>query len=121
MCEEDFKIAKNLGVDGIWLSNHGGRKLDSTISALELLDKLNVKKNIPIILDGGFRSGNDVIKGIALGADFIAIGRPTLYGLSLNGKNGVSKVLDIIKKELKTSMAFCGVTDIKKINRNILF
>jgi L-lactate dehydrogenase (cytochrome) len=119
---EDARLAAQSGADALIVSNHGGRQLDgapSSISALPAIVEA-VGSRIEVHLDGGIRSGQDVIKALALGAKGVYIGRAFLYGLGAMGEAGVSKCLEIIQKELDITMAFCGVTDIKKVDRNIL-
>ena len=96
--EKDAIIAENLGVDGIIVSNHGGRQLDGTSSSIMVLDKIvnQVGKNLEVYFDGGIRSGQDIVKAISLGAKGVFMGRPYLYGLGSNGKQGVEKVLEIL-------------------------
>lgn len=110
MHEEDAKIAINNGADAIVISNHGGRQLDGAPATIDVLPRIadKVGNEIEIMLDGGIRSGQDVLKAIALGAKACAIGRAYLYGLGAYGEAGVTKALEIIHKELDTSMAFCG-------------
>ena len=119
---EDARLAAQSGADALIVSNHGGRQLDgapSSISALPAIVEA-VGSQIEVHMDSGIRSGQDVIKALALGAKGVYIGRAFLYGLGAMGEAGVSKCLEIIQKELDTTMAFCGVTDIKKVDRNIL-
>lgn len=122
MDAEDARLAAQSGADALIVSNHGGRQLDgapSSISALPAIVEA-VGSQIEVHMDSGIRSGQDVIKALALGAKGVYIGRAFLYGLGAMGEAGVSKCLEIIQKELDTTMAFCGVTDIKKVDRNIL-
>ena len=116
LLEECAKI----GVDAIWISNHGGRVLETDITALEQLNPIRKKvgKNLKIIVDGGIRTGSDVIKCLSLGADYVAIGRPLIYGLVADSKKGVQRVLELYLNELKTTMHLCGVGDIRKISKN---
>jgi len=119
---EDAKIAAGLGVDAIVVSNHGGRQLDSTISSIRALPEIveAVKNGTEIWLDGGIRSGQDVLKALALGARAVMIGRAYAYGLGAMGEAGVTRALEIIRGELDVSMALCGVNDVKEVNRSIL-
>jgi L-lactate dehydrogenase (cytochrome) len=119
---EDAKLAVQSGADAIIVSNHGGRQLDgapSSISALKAIVDA-VGSQIEVHMDGGIRSGQDVLKAIALGAKGTYIGRPFLYGLGAMGEKGVTKVLEIIHKELDLTMAFCGERELKNINRTHL-
>lgn len=119
---EDARLAVECGVDAIVVSNHGGRQLDgapSSISALPAIVEA-VGGRAEVHLDGGIRSGQDVLKAIALGASGTYIGRAMMYGLGAQGEKGVTTALEIIKNELDLSMAFCGKTDIRSVNREIL-
>ncbi|MCX7341327.1 MAG: alpha-hydroxy acid oxidase [Hyphomicrobiales bacterium] len=119
---EDAEIAVKMGCDAIIVSNHGGRQLDgamSSIAALQpILDK--VGDRIEVHFDGGIRSGQDVLKAIALGAKGTYIGRAFLYGLGAMGGDGVTKALQIIHKELDLTMAFCGRRNLADVGRDIL-
>ncbi len=118
----DAKEALNVGADAIIVSNHGGRQLDGALSAIRALPEIMdaVGDKIEVHLDSGIRSGQDVLKAIALGAKGTYIGRAYVYGLGAMGEAGVTKALEVIHKELDISMAFCGHTDITKVNRDIL-
>ncbi len=119
---EDAKMAANTGADAIIVSNHGGRQLDGARSSISALPRIveAVGDRIEVHLDGGIRSGQDVLKAVALGARGTYIGRPFLYGLGAMGKPGVTRVLEIIRKELDTSMALCGRRDIQSVDGSIL-
>jgi L-lactate dehydrogenase (cytochrome) len=122
MDTEDAKLAAQSGADALIVSNHGGRQLDgaqSSISALPAIVEAAGGK-IEIHLDGGILSGQDVIKSLALGAKGVYIGRAFLYGLGAMGEAGVTKCLQIIQKELDVTMALCGLTDVKKVDKQIL-
>ncbi len=122
--EEDAQKAVKIGADAIIVSNHGGRQLDSTSSSISMLHKIKkiVKQDAEIWIDGGIRSGIDVIKACSLGADCTLIGRPYLYGLGAYGEKGVTKILNIFKEDLELAMALCGKTTIKDLNsKNIIF
>ena len=120
--EEDARMAAKCGADALIVSNHGGRQLDGAISSIAALPGIvnAVGDQIEVHMDGGIRSGQDVIKAVALGARGVYIGRAFLYGLGAMGEAGVTKCLEIIRKELDVTMALCGHTDIKKIDRSIL-
>jgi L-lactate dehydrogenase (cytochrome) len=122
MDEEDARLAVQSGADALIVSNHGGRQLDGALSSIRALPAIvdAVGSAIEIHMDGGIRSGQDVIKALALGAKGVYIGRPFLYGLGAMGQAGVTKCLDIIRNELDLTMAFCGHTDIKQIDQRIL-
>jgi L-lactate dehydrogenase (cytochrome) len=104
------------------VSNHGGRQLDGAPASIEALPAIvaEVGSRIEVHMDGGIRSGQDVLKAIALGAHGTYIGRAFLYGLGALGRAGVTKALEIIHKELDLTMAFCGHTDIRQVDRGIL-
>jgi L-lactate dehydrogenase (cytochrome) len=119
---EDAKLAADSGADALIVSNHGGRQLDGAQSSIGALPPIveAVGKRIEVHMDGGIRSGQDVIRALALGAKGVYIGRPFLYGLGAGGEAGVSKCLDIIRNELDLTMAFCGLRDVKQVDKNIL-
>jgi L-lactate dehydrogenase (cytochrome) len=119
---EDAKLAAQCGADALIVSNHGGRQLDGAPSSISALPGIvdAVGKDLEIHMDGGIRSGQDVIKALALGARGVYIGRPFLYGLGAGGQAGVARCLEIIRKELDITMAFCGHRDIQDVSSNIL-
>lgn len=118
----DAREALNVGADAIIVSNHGGRQLDGALSAIRALPEIidAVGEKIEVHLDSGIRSGQDVLKALALGAKGTYIGRAFVYGLGAMGEEGVTKTLEILHKELDISMAFCGHTDVTQVNRDIL-
>ena len=122
MVEEDARLAVESGADAMIVSNHGGRQLDGAPSSIAALPAISqaVGKMIEVWMDGGIRSGQDVLKAVALGAKGTLIGRSFLYGLGAMGEAGVSKALDIIHKELDLTMAFCGHTQLTEVDRRIL-
>src|SRR3990167_6265253 len=119
---EDAKLAVASGADALIVSNHGGRQLDGAQSSIEALPAVvdAVGSQIEVHMDGGIRSGQDVLKARALGARGVYIGRPMLYGLGAMGEAGVSKCLEIIHRELDLTMAFCGHTNIETVDKAIL-
>ncbi len=119
---EDARLAADSGADALVVSNHGGRQLDGAPSSIRALPEIAdaVGHRIEVWMDGGIRSGQDVLKAWALGARGTLIGRAMLWGLGAMGEAGVSKALDIIHKELDVTMAFCGHTDIRNVDRKIL-
>jgi L-lactate dehydrogenase (cytochrome) len=119
----DARIAADIGADAIVVSNHGGRQLDGAVSTIEALPKIAgvVAGRTEILFDGGIRSGQDVLKALALGANGCMIGRAYLYGLGAMGEAGVRKALDIIASELKVSMSLTGVRNIKDVTPEILY
>ena len=122
MDTEDARLAAESGADAMVVSNHGGRQLDGAPSSIEALSEIvaEVGSKIEVHMDGGIRSGQDVLKAVALGAKGTYIGRAFLYGLGAMGEAGVTKALEIIHKELDVTMAFCGHTDINTVDKNIL-
>jgi len=119
---EDAKLAADSGADALIVSNHGGRQLDGAQSSIEALPAIaaEVGSRIEVHMDGGIRSGQDVLKAWALGARGTYIGRAFLYGLGAMGGEGVTKALQIIHKELDLTMAFCGRTKIADVDRSML-
>ncbi|MBC2886125.1 alpha-hydroxy-acid oxidizing protein [Ochrobactrum sp. CM-21-5] len=119
---EDAKMAAKSGADAIIVSNHGGRQLDGAPSSISMLQPIveAVGDKIEIHVDGGIRSGQDVLKARALGAQGVFIGRPFLYGLGAMGKSGVTLALEIIRKELDVTMALCGKRDLNEIDKSII-
>lgn len=122
MDAEDARLAAQSGADAIVVSNHGGRQLDGAPASIDALPSMveAAGQHLEVWMDGGVRSGQDVLKARALGAQGVLIGRSFLYGLGAFGQAGVSKALQIIQKELDTSMAFCGHTNINTVDKNIL-
>jgi len=122
MDAEDARLAADSGADAMVVSNHGGRQLDGAPSSISALPAIasEVGSRIEVWMDGGIRSGQDVLKAVALGAKGTLIGRSFLYGLGAMGEAGVTKSLEIIAKELDITMAFCGHTDIRTVDKNIL-
>ena len=118
----DAQHAIDSGIDGIIVSNHGGRQLDGAISAIAALPAIadTVAGRIPLILDGGVRRGSDVTKAIALGATACMIGRAWLYGLAAGGESGVARALSILRDEIDVSLALLGCSDISKLDRSVL-
>ncbi|KAB0588652.1 alpha-hydroxy acid oxidase [Comamonas kerstersii] len=122
MDAEDARLAAQSGADAMVVSNHGGRQLDGAPASIDALPSMveAAGQHLEVWMDGGVRSGQDVLKARALGAQGVLIGRSFLYGLGAFGQAGVSKALQIIQKELDTSMAFCGHTNINTVDKNIL-
>ncbi len=119
---EDAKIAADIGADAIIVSNHGGRQLDGAPAPIDMLARIvdAVGDRIEVHMDSGIRTGQDVFKAIALGAKSTHIGRAYIYGLGAMGEAGVTKALEIMQKELDTTMALCGETDIKNVGKHNL-
>ena len=120
---EDAKRAAAMGVDGIVVSNHGGRQLDGTPGTATVLPRIAdaVRDRLEVLFDGGIRSGQDVLKALALGAHGCLIGRAYLYGLAAMGEAGVAKAISLIAEELKVGMSLTGVRDVADIGRDILY
>ncbi|NCF77935.1 MAG: L-lactate dehydrogenase [Proteobacteria bacterium] len=123
MDAEDALIAAGLGIDAIIVSNHGGRQLDGAPASIEVLPEIVAAVNgaCDVWLDGGIRSGQDVFKAKALGADATLIGKAFLNGLGAGGRTGVTQCLEIIEKELDLTMAFCGKTDLGEVREDVLY
>ena len=119
---EDAVLATEAGVEGIVVSNHGGRQLDGTISSIRALPEIvdSVQGRTEVWFDGGIRSGQDVLRALALGARGTLIGRAYAYGLGAMGEAGVARALEVIEKELDVTMALCGLRDVKDASRSIL-
>jgi L-lactate dehydrogenase (cytochrome) len=119
---EDAKVAAQSGVDAIVVSNHGGRQLDGAMSSIRALPEVvdAVGDRLEVWFDGGIRSGQDVVKALALGARATLIGRAFAYGLGAMGEAGVTRALEIIRSELDVTMALCGVRNVREVNRSIL-
>jgi len=119
---EDAKKAAEIGADAIVVSNHGGRQLDGALSSIRMLRPIvdAVGDKLEVHFDSGIRSGQDVLKAMALGAKGTMIGRAWTYGLGAMGQKGVTTALEVIRKELATSMALCGHRDIREVDRDIL-
>ncbi|AEP36480.1 alpha-hydroxy acid oxidase [Taylorella asinigenitalis] len=118
--------ACNSGADAFVVSNHGGRQLDGALSTIKALPPIleavdRIGSTTEVWIDGGFRSGQDILRAYAMGADGVMIGRPYIYGLGAYGKDGVSKALDIMQKELSVTMGFCGITDLSQASSDILY
>ena len=119
---DDAREAVQRGLDGIVVSNHGGRQVDGAIGSLDALPAIveAAGDDLAILFDSGVRSGSDVIKALALGADAVCLGRPYIWGLALDGQSGVETVLKMILAELDLSMALCGLTDPSQIDPEAL-
>ena len=120
---EDARLAVERGVDGIVVSNHGGRQLDGAPAGIDALPAVvqAVGGRVPVLVDGGVRRGTDVIKAIALGANAVLIGRPYVWGLAADGEAGVSRVLDLLREELIVAMALVGCDSVSKLDSSVLW
>ena len=116
---EDARLCLEHGIDGILVSNHGGRATETARATVEALPEVvaEVGNRIPVFVDGGFRRGTDVFKAIALGAKAVGVGRPFLWGLGAFGQAGVDRVLEILQGELKLAMGNCGTRTVADITR----
>jgi 4-hydroxymandelate oxidase len=119
---EDAELSVKNGMDGILLSNHGGRGEDNGRSTIDALPEIIVAANgkMPVFIDGGFRRGTDVVKALALGATAVGVGRPYLWGLGAFGEEGVTRVLEIMRAETQVAMQQCGVRSISELNPNFV-
>ena len=119
---DDAVRAVDLGCDGIWVSNHGGRQLDTSVAGIDALPEIAaaVGDRALIVVDGGVRRGIDVMKGLALGADLVAVGRPVLWGLAVGGADGAQHVLELLRDELSLAMALAGCRTIEEITPDLV-
>lgn len=119
---DDAERALEYGVDGIWVSNHGGRQLDGAIATLDALADVAraVAGRCPIVLDGGIRRGTDIVKALALGANAVAIGRPQMYGLAAGGAPGVQRVVELLRAELDLAMALVGAPSLAALQGDLV-
>jgi L-lactate dehydrogenase (cytochrome)/(S)-mandelate dehydrogenase len=119
----EAKVAINHGIDGLIVSNHGGRQLDGAPASIDALPAVieAAGDRIPVLIDGGVRRGSDVVKALALGAKACLVGRPQLWGLAVAGEAGVAHMLDIYRQEISRVMGLCGVSRIADIGQGLLF
>jgi L-lactate dehydrogenase (cytochrome) len=121
LSREDARIAREHGADGVVVSNHGGRQLDKAATPLQVLPEIvNEAKDMPVIVDSGFRRGTDILTALALGARFVLIGRPFLFAASVAGEAGVSHGINLLHKEIDTDMALLGLKCIEEISSDML-
>ena len=120
---EDADLAIRAGVNGLIVSNHGGRCLDTLPATISVLPQVveRVAGRVPVLVDGGVRRGTDVLKAVALGAKAVLIGRPYLYGLAVGGASGVSRVVEVLRDELRMAMALTGRGSLAAINPSVLW
>lgn len=121
-CVEDVEPARRAGVDGLVVSNHGGRQVDGVPGTLDLLPEIvsAAGPEMPVLLDGGIRRGSDVIKALALGARAVLVGRATLFGVAASGQEGATLALTILRDELRRTLAMVGVPSVATISRDVL-
>ena len=118
---QDVRMARECGVDGIMVSNHGGRQLDFTVAPLRMLPAVKAEAgNMAIMLDSGVRRGTDVLKALALGADFVFVGRPFLYAASIAGEAGVQHAAQLLRDEISRNMAMLGISSMAEMKRELL-
>jgi L-lactate dehydrogenase (cytochrome) len=121
LSSEDAKIARESGVDGIVVSNHGGRQLDGAVSPMDVLPEIKAQSgDMAVLIDSGFRRGTDVLKALALGADFVLIGRPFLFAAVLAGEAGVQHGISLLSKEIDIDQALLGLGDIADVTTAML-
>ena len=123
MTVRDARRAVDMGVRIIWVSNHGGRQLDHTEGTIDALPRIAdaVAGRAEIVVDGGFSRGTDILKGLSRGATVVAVGRTALWGLAVDGAAGVANAMDILRREVKTTMQLCGQTSITKLDPELVF
>jgi 4-hydroxymandelate oxidase len=119
---DDARRAVEHGARALWVSNHGGRQLDTAPATIDALPEVTaaVGEHVEVYVDGGIRRGTDVLKALALGARAVAIGRPVLWGLAVNGEKGVASVLEMLRSELDLALALCGCTDVRNVPRDLV-
>ena len=122
MSQDDALKIKDEGADAIQVSNHGGRQLESATSAINALPLIRkaLGPEFPLIFDSGIRSGGDIVRALAFGADYVMIGRPLMYAIGADGAQGLRKIIEIIKEELSTTLGLVGLTDINDITSEII-
>ena len=122
MSPDDAKQIKEAGADAIQVSNHGGRQLESATAAINMLPLIrkSVGSDFPLIFDSGIRSGSDIVRALAFGADYAMIGRPVMYAMGADGKKGLRRIVEIIKEEASTTLGLVGLNDINDVTSNIV-
>jgi len=122
MSPDDAKLIKDAGADAIQVSNHGGRQLDSATAAINMLPLIrkSVGNDFPLIFDSGIRSGSDIVRALAFGADYAMIGRPVMYAMGADGRKGLRRIVEIIKEEASTTLGLVGLNDINDVTSNIV-
>ena len=122
MSPDDAKQIKEAGADAIQVSNHGGRQLDSATAAINMLPLIrkSVGVDFPLIFDSGIRSGSDIVRALAFGADYAMIGRPVMYAMGADGEKGLRRIVEIIKEEASTTLGLVGLNDINDVTSNIV-
>ena len=122
MSPDDATQLKEAGADAIQVSNHGGRQLDSATAAINMLPLIrkSVGNDFPLIFDSGIRSGSDIVRALAFGADYAMIGRPVMYAMGADGRKGLRRIVEIIKAEASTTLGLVGLNDINDVTSNIV-
>ncbi len=122
MSPDDATQIKKAGADAIQVSNHGGRQLDSATAAINMLPLIrkSVGNDFPLIFDSGIRSGSDIVRALAFGADYAMIGRPVMYAMGADGRKGLRRIVEIIKEEASTTLGLVGLNDINDVTSNIV-
>ncbi|MBS1219262.1 MAG: mdlB [Proteobacteria bacterium] len=122
LAEGDARLAMEHGADGVVVSNHGGRQLDGALAAIDALPAIvaAVGGRMPVLFDSGVRRGSDIVKALALGADFVFVGRATLYGAAAGGEAGVARALELLRTETERVLALIGCTTVAALNRDCL-
>ena len=122
MSPDDATQIKEAGADAIQVSNHGGRQLDSATAAINMLPLIrkSVGSDFPLIFDSGIRSGSDIVRALAFGADYAMIGRPVMYAMGADGRKGLRRIVEIIKEEASTTLGLVGLNDINDVTSNIV-
>ncbi len=122
MSPDDAVKIKEAGADAIQVSNHGGRQLDSATAAINMLPVIrkSVGNEFPLIFDSGIRSGSDIVRALAFGADYAMIGRPVMYAMGADGRKGLRRIVEIIKEEASTTLGLVGLNDINDVTSNIV-
>ena len=122
MSPDDATKIKEAGADAIQVSNHGGRQLDSATAAINMLPLIrkSVGNDFPLIFDSGIRSGSDIVRALAFGADYAMIGRPVMYAMGADGRKGLRRIVEIIKEEASTTLGLVGLNDINDVTSNIV-
>ena len=119
---DDALRAVEIGCEGVWISNHGGRQLDTSVTAIDALPQIAsaIGDRALLVVDGGVRRGVDVLKGLAIGADLVAVGRPVLWGLAVSGEDGVRRVLELLRDELSLAMALAGCRSLDEVTADLI-
>jgi L-lactate dehydrogenase (cytochrome) len=121
LAKEDARVARESGVDGIIVSNHGGRQLDGAVAPLRVLPGIAAEAgDMAVMMDSGIRRGTDVLKALALGADFVFVGRPFLYAATVAGEDGVRHAAKLLREEIDRDMAMLGISSLDQMSREFL-